>query len=87
MHTTASCSEHKPIVRTAEGEALALTIHCLECNAPPKKPCQQIYWVDGSPYLRTRIKGSHSRRVKDAKELPKVRARISNRMNYYASHR
>lgn len=74
--------DHSPTSSSASPaeETLARTVHCTECNAPPKLPCQKIEWEDLC-VPRCASRPRHSRRLKDAKRIEALRKNKGDKPN------
>lgn len=62
-------------------EAIARTVHCSTCNAPPTVPCQRIVWrkiPDGWEAGIDSRELAHGHRLKDARKVADRKERIDN---------
>jgi hypothetical protein len=77
--------DHSPTSSSAipADETLARSVHCTECNAPPKMPCQKIEWVD-MRIPRCTARPFHNRRLRDAKKIEDLRKRKDKDIKSYA---
>lgn len=60
-------------------EAMARTVHCSVCNAPPTVRCQRIVWPNNGKIPRVEPReGYHAHRLKAATLVARVKERLNH---------